>query len=75
MPQTNNIVFKNLSTEMSKEQIPLSDIAKGCGIPLAALKKKLNGKEPINLDEALYIAKRFRTDAHYLFQELIEKQM
>ncbi len=69
----NNIAFENLRAEMARKQLSISEIAEYLGITRDTLGYKLSMKRPINLDEALRIARKFfpERDVYYLFKELI----
>lgn len=73
MAKTNNIAFENLRAEMARKQLSISELANALGITRDTLGYKLSRKRPINLDEAMYIAKEFfpEYDLFYLFKELI----
>lgn len=73
MARANNIVFENLRAEMARKQLSISEMAKYLNVTRDTLGYKLSGKRPINLDEALRIARKFfpERDVYYLFRELI----
>lgn len=70
-----NITFENLRTEMAKKQLSIEALASALCITSNTLAYKLSGKRPINLDEAMHIAKEFfpECDLFYLFKELTPK--
>lgn len=73
MARSNNIVFENLRAEMARKQLSILEISNFLGITRDTLGYKLSGKRPINLDEALRIAREFfpEHDIYYLFKELV----
>ena len=73
MAKPNNIAFENLRAEMARKQLSITEIAKYLGIARDTLGCKFSRKRPINLDEALRIARKFfpEKDVYYLFKELI----
>lgn len=70
------IIFQNLRKEMAKKNITIRMIARRLGIPKPLLKDKLEGNQPINLDEALRIRRLFfpEYDLYYLFHELVPNE-
>lgn len=75
MAKTNNVAFENLRAEMGRKQLTIAKMADYLGITRDTLGNKLSRKRPINLDEALRIARKFfpNTDVYYLFKELVPK--
>lgn len=76
MARMNNIKFENLRAEMARKRITIAEMADYIGVTRDTLGSKLSGKRPINLDEALRIARKFfpEYDVYYLFKELIEEE-
>lgn len=74
MAKPNCIAFANLRAEMARNQITISTMADYLGITRDTLGNKLSRKRPINLDEALRIARKFfpEHDVYYLFMELVD---
>lgn len=73
MKKANGIAFENLRAEMARKQLSIEELAVTLSITKDTLEYKLSRKKPINLDEAMYIAKEFfpECDLFYLFKELI----
>lgn len=73
MARTSNIAFENLRAEMARKQLTIVEMADFIGITRDTLGSKLSRKRPINLDEALRIAREFfpEHDIYYLFKELL----
>ena len=73
MARANHIIFGNLRAEMARRQLSIVEIANYLGVTRDTLGYKLSGKRPINLDEALRIARHFfpEYDVYYLFEELV----
>ena len=59
MAKTNNVAFENLRAEMARKQVSILEMSNYLGITRDTLGYKLAGKRPINLDEALRIARKF----------------
>lgn len=73
MAKANKIAFENLRAEMARKQLSITELANFLGIARDTLGYKLSGKRPLNLNEALCIAKVFfpEHDVYYLFKELV----
>ena len=70
------IIFQNLKREMAKRKISVTILSRCLGISKTLLQDKLDGTVPINLDEAMRIAKIFfpECDIYYLFRELTPQE-
>lgn len=67
------IIFSNLRAEMAREQITIMRISELLGINRDTVSRKLSGKSPLYLNEALLINKEFFPNEKitYLFEELV----
>lgn len=76
MARMNNIIFENLRAEMARKRVTISEMAEYLQINRDTLGNKLARKRPINLDEALRIARKFfpEHDVYYLFKELVDDE-
>lgn len=65
----NNIIFRNLRAELARRNLCLKDVAKAVGCNRDTVGRKLSGKSPLNLDEAMMIQERLfpDQDIKYLF--------
>ena len=59
------IVFQNSKKEMAERKISLTILSRCLGISKTLLQDKLDGTVPINLDEAMRIAKIFSPNATF----------
>ncbi|SHF15433.1 helix-turn-helix transcriptional regulator [Clostridium fallax] len=48
-------MYNNLEAELRRKKILRKDLAKKLDVTIGTISQKLNGKAPINLDEALVI--------------------
>ncbi|MDM0796794.1 XRE family transcriptional regulator [Clostridium perfringens] len=71
--RTSNIIFSNLRAEMARKQITIKKIAELLEINRDTAGRKLSGKAPLYLSEALVINKELfpNKNVTYLFKELV----
>lgn len=71
--RTSNIMFSNLRAEMARKQITIKKIAELLKINRDTAGRKLSGKAPLYLSEALIINKELfpNKKVTYLFKEVI----
>ena len=55
----NNIIYENLRAEMARKNLAICDISSAIGMNRDRLSRKLSGKSPLFLDEALKIKEEF----------------
>lgn len=58
----NCIKYRNLRAEMARADIGLMDISSGLGMNRDTLARKLSGRSPLYLDEAISIQRTFFPD-------------
>ncbi|EHK2402074.1 XRE family transcriptional regulator [Clostridium perfringens] len=71
--RTSNIMFSNLRAEMARKQITIKKIAELLEINRDTAGRKLAGKAPLYLSEALLINKELfpNKNVTYLFKEIV----
>ncbi|EHR0218378.1 XRE family transcriptional regulator [Clostridium perfringens] len=71
--RTSNIMFSNLRAEMARKQITIKKIAELLEINRDTAGRKLSGKAPLYLSEALIINKELfpNKNVTYLFKEVV----
>lgn len=71
--RTSNIMFSNLRAEMARKQITIKKIAELLDINRDTAGRKLAGKAPLYLSEALLINKELfpNKNVTYLFKEIV----
>lgn len=71
--RTSNIMFSNLRAEMARKQITIKKIAELLDINRDTVGRKLSGKAPLYLSEALLINKELfpNKNVTYLFKEIV----
>ncbi|WWU63818.1 XRE family transcriptional regulator [Clostridium baratii] len=71
--RASNIMFSNLRAEMARKQITIKKIAELLNINRDTVGRKLSGKAPLYLNEALLINKELfpNESVTYLFEEIV----
>lgn len=71
--RTSTIMFSNLRAEMARKQITIIKISELLGVNRDTVSRKLSGKSPLFLNEALLINKEMFPNKKitYLFKELV----
>lgn len=71
--RTSTIMFSNLRAEMARKQITIIKISELLGVNRDTVSRKLSGKSPLFLNEALLINKELFPNKKitYLFEELV----
>lgn len=71
--RTSTIMFSNLRAEMARKQITIIKISELLGVNRDTVSRKLSGKSPLFLNEALLINKELFPNKKitYLFKELV----
>lgn len=62
MARRSNVIYANLRAEMARREIGILDISKKLGMNRDTLSRKLSGKSPLYLSEAVEIQQRLFRD-------------